>query len=368
MLTSLYIHIPFCDNICTYCDFKKEIASSNKKANYISALIKELNYYKDDFKKVKTIYIGGGTPSSLELNLLENLFKAIEEVIDTKNLIEYSIETNPNDINQSFVSLITKYNVNRVSMGVQTFKVSLLKLLNRNHSIDDVYNAVSLLKKNNITKINIDMIFSIPTSNIVDLQNDLKHIKKLDVTHISYYSLILEEKTVLNYQIEHNKFSLIDEETEALMYNIVLDNLLEQGFNQYEISNFQKQEDYSYHNLTYWTNKEYLGIGVGAHSLFNQQRWFNTNNVSDYISMCENNNFSKNSYSYEELREVLMLGLRLTKGISITNINETYKIDLLQQYPDLIKYISEGLLVIKDDYLSFTRKGLLLGNLVFEIF
>lgn len=207
MLTSLYIHIPFCDNICTYCDFKKEIASSNKKANYISALIKELNYYKDDFKKVKTIYIGGGTPSSLELNLLENLFKAIEEAIDTKNLIEYSIETNPNDINQSFVSLITKYNVNRVSMGVQTFKVSLLKLLNRNHSIDDVYNAVSLLKKNNITKINIDMIFSIPTSNIVDLQNDLKHIKKLDVTHISYYSLILEEKTVLNYQIEHNKFS-----------------------------------------------------------------------------------------------------------------------------------------------------------------
>jgi len=368
MLTSLYIHIPFCDKICTYCDFRKEIASSDKKTKYIDALIKELNFYKDNFKSLKTIYIGGGTPSSLDLELLEKLFIALEAVIDTKSLIEYSIETNPNDINKSFVSLISKYRINRVSMGVQTFNDIHLKLLNRTHKPKDVYKAVELLKNNNIKKINIDMIFSIPTSNIDDLYNDLKHLQNLDITHISYYSLILEEKTVLDYQIKQNKFSLLDEETEALMYNIVLDKLNEQGFIQYEISNFQKNEDYSHHNLTYWTNKEYLGIGVGAHSLFNKQRLFNTNNLSKYITNSLNLNFEKTSYPYEELKEVLMLGLRLTKGINITSINELYNINIMELYPDLLKYIKEGLLVINDDYLSFTRKGLLLGNLVFEIF
>ena len=235
MLTSLYIHIPFCSQICTYCDFHKEMAKQSKKERYIDALITELKLHKEALASIKSIYIGGGTPTSLDINLLEKLLKAIKVTINLDSIVEYSIESNPNDYNIDLVRLIKKYGVNRVSIGVQTFNQKHLSFLGRTHNEQDVLNAITLLRNNEFNNISVDMIFSLINQTKEELEIDLEKVIKLDVDHISYYSLILEEKTKLQFLLDQNKISMNSEDQEGLMYNIVIDTLVESGFKHYEI-------------------------------------------------------------------------------------------------------------------------------------
>lgn len=369
MLTALYIHIPFCTNICTYCDFHKEIAKKSKKEAYIDCLLKELEFHKNDYSDLKTIYIGGGTPSSLDIILLERLLKKIKDLIDLDKIVEFSFECNPNDVNFQLVSLFEKYQVSRFSLGVQTFNEKHLKFLGRTHDKTDVFHAVDLLNKNGLTNISIDLIFAIINQTEVDLLEDIKTALTLEIKHISYYSLILEEKTKL-YDLYHKKqIELIEEDLEGKMYRDVIDHLVDNGFNHYEISNFSKKGYESQHNKIYWQNIDYLGLGVAAHSLIKDKRYYNIDNTSKYIELV-NNDFTllKQSYLREPLREELMMGLRLINGINIKEVNQKYTINIFDKYPKLEYFIENNILKVDDGYLLFTSKGLLLGNIVFEIF
>lgn len=369
MLTSLYVHIPFCSQICTYCDFHKEMAKQSKKERYIDALITELKHHKEDLKSVQSIYIGGGTPTSLDLTLLEKLLSAIKNTIDLDSILEYSIESNPNDYNLELVLLLKKYGINRVSIGVQTFNESHLSFLGRTHHESDVINAIKILRENDFNNISVDMIFSLINQTEKELRSDLEKVVLLDIDHISYYSLILEEKTKLQYLLDQKKISMNSEDTEGLMYNIVIDTLVKSNFEHYEISNFSKDKKESFHNKTYWLNKEYLGIGSGSHSMYDKMRYYNPHNVSKYIKMLEHKNINiKTSYEYDSLNEELMLSLRLMKGINISKINQRYNIDLFKKYPELETFILDKILEVDQGNLRFTRKGILLGNLVFQIF
>jgi len=369
MLTALYIHIPFCDKICTYCDFHKEIASLEKKKKYLYALIKELKSHHNEYNNISTIYIGGGTPSSLSIDLLKQLFKAIDSIINVSKLTEYTIETNPNDITIELAQLFKLHGITRVSIGVQTFNDSHLKFLGRTHTRNDVVMAINNLISSGIDNINIDMMFSLVNQTIKELEDDIKQVTILPIKHISYYSLILEEKTKLYYLYNQKKISMNDEDIEAIMYNKVIDSLSEFGFNQYEISNFSKPGYESLHNLIYWKNKEYLGLGSGSHSLYKGKRFSNIRNVRKYTESIVNTGYSlKEEHVIEPLREELIMGLRLIQGVNISEINSKYNINLLLLYPKINEYIDNKLLKLKNNQLYFTRKGLMLGNIVFSIF
>lgn len=369
MLTALYIHIPFCDHICTYCDFHKEIGKESKQIAYINSLIKELSFYQDKYENIQTIYIGGGTPSSLNSKLLELLFTSIKKYINLNNVTEFTVECNPNDVNQQLIDLFLKYQISRVSLGVQTFNQSHLDFLGRTHDKVDVLNAIDLLNLNNITNISVDLMFALTNQTLDDLKSDIDEVLNLKIKHISYYSLILEEKTKLYQLYTKNKISLIDEDLEGLMYNVVIDSLTSNGFNHYEISNFSKDNYESTHNLIYWKNKDYLGIGVAAHSLIGNERFYNITNTTKYIETVNTDlNKIRTSYLREELREELMMGLRLLKGINIEDVNQRFNIDLFSKYPDLNEFIKQNILQLSNGNLFFTRKGLLIGNIVFGIF
>ena len=369
MLTSLYIHIPFCNQICTYCDFHKELATLNKKEKYINALVKELKHYKDDLVNIKTIYIGGGTPSSLDLTLLQLLLTTINEVVDLENVVEYSIETNPNDLTEEVISLIKECGINRVSVGVQTFNQSHLEFLGRTHTTSDIYEGIRLLKEFGIKNISVDMIFSLINQTVEELDEDLSEVVKLGVNHISYYSLILEERTKLYYLYEHEKISMNSEDLEGLMYNKVIDYLSDSGYPQYEISNFCKPGFESVHNQAYWLNEEYLGLGSGSHSLYKNKRFSSPSNVTEYTEYISNDIYDfHDEYDYSPLVDELIMGLRLNKGINIKEINVKYNVDLLKLYPEIYKFITNNIVEIIDGNLRFTRDGILLGNEVFAIF
>ncbi|HEY8365062.1 MAG TPA: radical SAM family heme chaperone HemW, partial [Haloplasmataceae bacterium] len=235
-MTSIYIHIPFCSRICSYCDFPKKISKSQEIDTYLDCLYEEIKMY-DVKDGVKTLYLGGGTPSILSTEQ----FKKLKKIISLFKLdasYEFTIECNPEHVTEEKVVMLKELGINRVSLGVQTFNDELLKILNRGHNKDTVYQAVDILRKKGIDNINLDLIFAIPNQTMKGVINDLKHIHKLNIPHISYYSFILEDKTVLHYLYQQNKLELVDNDIEAKMYLKVIKTLKKFYYMHYEISNF----------------------------------------------------------------------------------------------------------------------------------
>lgn len=363
-MRGLYVHIPFCKKICTYCDFTKRVPKNKEMIdNYLFILKKELLTYELYFDSVNTIYIGGGTPTILDEEELDLLLSYFDNF---KNIIEYTIEINPETLTKNKAQILKNHNINRVSLGVETFDENLLKIIGRSHSEKDIYNAISILKNVGFNNINIDLMFATPGSSISSIKNDLEKFYKLDIKHVSYYSLIPEEKTILDYQLKHNKITLISNDLEAEMYEYIIDNLEKNGFKQYEISNFAKDDYESVHNKIYWQNMEYIGIGLGASGYLDGIRYTNNHLLKEYekafIETKEIIDFN------EKLKEELILGLRLLKGINIIDINKKYNINLLEKYNEINKYISNGYMEISNGYLKITRKGLLIANDIFLIF
>lgn len=369
MIKSLYIHIPFCHQICTYCDFAKLHANEDIMDKYLDALIQEMSIYRHQFNDLKTIHLGGGTPSSLPLRLLERLLKKLSEWINLSQIEEFGIETNPNDISSSFVSLIDKYHVNRVSMGVESSYDYHLIAMNRSHTVNQVIDAVSLLKKGGFKNINLDFIYAWPNQTFDELKKDIEFAVSLKPTHLSFYALILEPKTKLYHEYKNNHLDLIDEETDALMYEFIRDELPKHGFNQYEISNFAFQGFQSRHNLSYWQVDEYLGIGMGAHSQINERRFHNHSTLKKYIDAVK---LSGNGIESEDpcdlLQETFLMGLRLNQGVNVNHFQEKFKINPFVKYPKLLKNIDEKLLVNEDGIIKLTSKGQLLLNYVEQSF
>ena len=368
-MEGLYIHIPFCKSICAYCDFPKVVTKKENMYKYVSALKKEIDYYQNDIKNIKTLYIGGGTPSILPLDLFDDLLSHLAKYVDLSKLIEFSVETNPQDLSCELINLFKKFYVSRISIGVETFDKELGDYLNRINSFELVDEKIKMIREIGDFDINLDMMYKLPFQTINSLKKDLELIKKLDVEHISYYSLILEEKTILDYRYKRNEFDILNEEIELSMQELIDNELKDLGFIKYEISNYAKESHKGKHNLLYWNLKEYLGIGAAAHSQFNNKRLFNPSDYLKYIEKIENNELDnlKEEYEFDSFSEHFLMGLRKCEGVKLEDVPTSFD-ELINKYPILDYYLENGLLVYENGYLKFTSRGMNLGNLVVEVF
>ena len=338
-LTNLYIHIPFCDHICAYCDFYKRVAKKELITKYIIYLEKELILKKNLLNNINVIYIGGGTPSSIGIDNLQILFKILQKYINFNNLIEFSIECNPKDISHELITLFKNNKVNRISLGIQSFNDEKLKLLNRNHNKKIAINSLKILNEMNFNNINIDIMYGLPNDNIDILIDDFSFLKQYNIKHVSCYSLILEPKTILYHKYLKGQFEIFDEDKEANLYYLIQNHLESLGYKQYEISNFSLPNYQCHYNLNTWDNNNYLGIGTSASYYIDNKRYTNIKNIDSYFESLDHNNLlyfeeeveNKESKMYEEI----MLGLRKTTGININNFNNKYNCNIYEIYPNI---------------------------------
>ena len=353
--SSLYVHIPFCDTICSYCDFCKMIYSQDMVDRYLQALEQEIKTnYRGEI--LKTIYIGGGTPSCLNISQLKRLF-SILSILKKEKTCEFTIECNP-DLTEEKIKLFTEYGINRVSIGIQTIHPDYLSFLNRKHTKKQIIQLIKHLKENGISNINVDLMYAFPKQTIEELQKDLDFFLSLQVPHISTYSLMIEPHTVLD--IQHVK--PIDEDLDALMYETIKNTLQKHQYIHYETSNYAKEGFESKHNLTYWNNHRYYGFGLGASGYIDDIRYTNTRSLQSYIN--GSYRLEENSLSEQEtLENAFMLGFRKTKGISITEFQEKYNVDVLQ-FDVVKKLLKDGKLMKDGDYLSIKEEYLYISNTI----
>ena len=354
MSKAVYIHIPFCNSICSYCDFCKMFYKKSWVDNYLVALKNEIEdrYHKEE---IRTLYIGGGTPSCLNNEQLEFLLKLATH-LNISNLEEFTIECNLNDITEDFLKLITKYHVNRLSIGIESFNEEVLKKLNRHHTFDDAKNKINLCRKYNINNINLDLIYAINGQTLKDLKTDLKLFLKLKPEHISTYSLIIEDHTLLKINGEEP----ISDELDYNMYEYICKTLKNKAYDHYEISNFAKYGYKSKHNLTYWHNEEYYGFGLGACGYIDKVRNENTRSLTKYL----NNEFVSDFTLVGQktmMDNELMLGLRLTDGIDIKEFEEKYQKSIFDEY-DIKTLIKNNDLVKKKNHIYIHPDKLYIMN------
>ena len=358
MAKSVYIHIPFCKKICSYCDFCKMIYNSKWVGSYLEALKKEVEerYLEDD---IKTIYIGGGTPSCLNENELTKLF-LICKLFKKNSNYEFTFECNLNDITDSLIRLLINNGVNRISIGIESFNVKKLDFLNRHAEFNDALKKINICKKYGLNNINVDLMYALPEESLLMLIKDLRLIKKLNINHISTYSLIIENHTMLSYK----NTSPINEDLDAKMYKLICHKLKKYGFNHYEISNFAKKGYESKHNLTYWNNEEYYGFGLGASGYVEGVRYDNTRSLTDYLK--GDIILNKEILSEKEIMDYeIMLGLRKTTGINAKEFYDKYHVNIQSKYPieELIKakdlIYKDGNIFINPDKLYIMNEILL---------
>lgn len=334
----IYIHIPFCKTICSYCDFCKFIYNKKWIDDYLNELECEIKkIYKNE--KIKTLYIGGGTPSALSFEQLEKLFSIIK-IFNLDNDYEFTFECNIESIDYKNLDFLYRNKVNRLSIGVQTFNSKYLKFLNRFHTREEVFKKINLAKEIGFKNINIDLIYAIPNQTILELNNDLSDFLSLDINHISTYSLIIEPHTKLYIE----GISNIDEEIDYKMYNLICETLKKNGFNHYEVSNFAKNGYESKHNLVYWNNLEYYGFGCGASGYIDNVRYDNTRNLSKYLSGKYLDNYHDVTLN-EKIENEFILGFRKIDGINILNFYEKYNFNVLEF--DIIKKLIDEEKLIK---------------------
>ncbi|MDD4212883.1 MAG: radical SAM family heme chaperone HemW [Bacilli bacterium] len=365
---ALYIHIPFCSHICTYCDFYKMRAKESVKHEYISTLIQELHLKKSFYDAIETIYIGGGTPSSIPMEHLKRLFDAILKEIDPSKLIEWTIEANPQDITEEFARFIQDYGINRVSLGVQSFQEKRLKVLGRTHTRLDVLHAIKILHQVGIKNVNADLIYGLPGDTIKLIKQDLIQIINMGFTHVSPYTLIIEPKTMLYLAQEENTFLPLPDEEEATIYRFIQRFLNSYGLYQYEISNFCIKGYESLHNQVYWKNDHYIGLGASASYYIDQIRYTNIKNLRLYT---EGVKIGKLKYEEkaeltqeEEMQNEMMLGLRTIRGISLQEFEAKYGKALLDVYPVVNRLIHDKQLILKRGYIAIPTNRLYVSNTI----
>ncbi|WP_342268648.1 radical SAM family heme chaperone HemW [Spiroplasma endosymbiont of Aspidapion aeneum] len=344
-LKHLYIHIPFCSKICYYCDFVKQILPKNKKdvMKYLFLLIDELDAYKDRLNEIETIYIGGGTPSCLESNELEIL---LNYLFKFKNVREFTIELNPESMNIEKLKLLKRYNVNRLSIGCQSFNNNLLKSIGREHNIDQSIKSINIARSLGFQNISIDLIYNIYGQTDLDIKTDLEYINKIRPNHISWYSLILKENSIWG------KIKKSLPENDIFFDSIVNNGLKKLKYRRYEISNYTLDNKESLHNIGYWMCNMFAGVGFGASGYeYIGNKYFLTRNINNIMSY--NKKFEELSIKEHYFNKVMM-GLRLISGIEMTGTNEKiwyYFYDAIQ------KNLNNGLLVFKDNFLKCSERG-----------
>lgn len=359
MKKALYIHIPFCDHICGYCDFARGYYSQELADKYLAALIEELN--GKDLSSIETIYIGGGTPTALNLLQLETLFKALKPY--TNKLVEYTIEANPESLTKAKAQLFKDYNINRVSMGMQVSQSHLLELIERKHTFKDVKDKIKILKSVGIENISVDLMYGIPNQSLEDLKTTLEKIVKLEITHVSLYALTIEP----NSKFGLKGYQEASADLDADMYEYALDYLENAGFKRYEISNFAKAGYESKHNKVYWQYDDFIGAGLFASGKEGYQRYTNTRSLKEYLAGKRKDEIIALSKT-DEAFEYIMMNLRMVKGFRIKNFNQRFGFDFKEKYKSQLKTLeNDKLIIVENDIIKASNYGLeILHNVIEE--
>jgi len=368
--SSAYVHIPFCTQICYYCDFSKVFIKNQPVDAYLEHLIQETRSY--EIGKLRTLYIGGGTPTALSAQQLAYLLTELPKVMDLSEVEEFTIEANPGDLDPDKIAVLKDSQVNRVSLGVQTFDNKMLKKIGRSHQEQDIYDNIRHLKQAGFDNISIDLIYALPGQTMDQVKENVAKAIDLDIPHMSLYSLILENHTVFMNRMRRGKLPLPKEELEAEMFEYIIEELEKGGFEHYEISNFSKPGFESRHNLVYWDNAEYYGLGAGASGYVDGIRYKNHGPIRHYLEAVEAGKarITEEHLTLEEkMEEELFLGLRKKTGVSKARFEEKFGVSFDQRYGQVVASLTEqGLLVPDDKQIRMTKRGLFLGDTVAEKF
>ena len=368
--SSAYVHIPFCTQICYYCDFSKVFIKNQPVDAYLEHLIQETRSY--EIGKLRTLYIGGGTPTALSAQQLAYLLTELPKIMDLSEVEEFTIEANPGDLDPDKITVLKESQVNRVSLGVQTFDNKMLKKIGRSHQEQDIYDNIRHLKQAGFDNISIDLIYALPGQTMDQVKENVAKAIGLDIPHMSLYSLILENHTVFMNRMRRGKLPLPKEELEAEMFEYIIEELEKAGFEHYEISNFSKPGFESRHNLVYWDNAEYYGLGAGASGYVDGIRYKNHGPIRHYLEAVEAGKarITEEHLTLEEkMEEELFLGLRKKTGVSKARFEEKFGISFDQRYGQVVASLTEqGLLVPDDKQVRMTKRGLFLGDTVAEKF
>lgn len=366
----LYVHLPFCIKKCAYCDFLSGPVSRAGQESYVLALLREMQAVSEKEKReISTVFIGGGTPSVLDCQLMEMLLQGMQEHFCLAPDAEVTIEANPGTLTMEKLNLYRKYGINRISIGLQSVKDEELKMLGRIHTFSQFLESYEMARKAGFTNINVDLMFAIPGQSYSGWLENLRQAAALEPEHISAYSLIIEEGT----PFAQRKLDLPDEDTEYRMYEDTAKVLESYGYHQYEISNYAKTGKACRHNIGYWQRKDYLGLGLGAASLVGNRRFSNTTDMKEYIAKSsEPQNIRKEEEILsreDEMGEFMFLGLRMTEGISKAAFLDTFGISVENVYGEVLeKYKRQGMLLEENGRIFLSRVGIHVSNVIMADF
>ena len=369
---AVYIHIPFCKKICHYCAFNKYFYDGQPVGRYLNALDAEMGFYHlMKQKKMDTIYVGGGTPSCLNMQELEQLLESIQQRMDYNEATEYTFEVNPGELSLEKCQLLRDYGVNRISMGVQTFNDNLLRKIGRNHREQHIYQCIEWLRNSGFENLSIDLIFRLPGQTMEDFEESLTKALSLELPHYSLYSLIIENQTVFHQLMREGKLPLPSEDVDADMFQLAIERLEMNGIHQYEVSNFAMEGYQSRHNLKYWQYKQYYGFGAGAHGFISGQHYYNHGPVHHYLKQINQQvkpiidiqTLSKS----ELMEEYLFLALRMNRKFSLKAFETAFQTRADELFKDFFEIQREReLLVMEGDTVRLTTRGLFLADTVFR--
>lgn len=372
--TAIYIHIPFCDRKCFYCDFCSYRSSQARKADYTETLCAEIALYADVLRSatISSIFIGGGTPSTLPAAQIQRIFATLHRYITLEAQAEVSCEANPESLTPFFLETLLQCGVNRLSLGVQSFDDAVLQAIGRLHNAQRALFVVKMAQSAGLSNINIDLMYGLPLQSKASYANTLQTALALGVQHISAYNLIVEERTALHHQIEKGICSIPDEEEQLAMYEMTKAALESCGYKQYEISNYALPGMECRHNLRYWQRGDYIGFGQSAHSFLRQDghplRFQNVGSYAAYQSSVAQGRRFPNPQpltTAEEKFECIMLGLRLLKGFDYRAFDRQFQADFWKEYQAPLQQLqAAGLLEVEGDFVRLTQSGLKLQNQV----
>ncbi|MFR6454716.1 MAG: radical SAM family heme chaperone HemW [Peptoniphilus lacrimalis] len=367
---SIYIHIPFCRSRCHYCDFCSSVIDKKQVEKYIKYLKKEIHLYKGilEGREISTIFIGGGTPSSIDEIFIGQILEEFKNFNFSKD-IEITIEANPNSLSLEKLKKYRNFNINRISIGAQSFNNKILKTIGRIHNKEEIFKTVKKIKEAGFTNFNIDLMLALPYQTLKDIEESVEILKILNPNHISYYSLIIEDNTNIKKLYDKNSSLFPSENMDRKMYHYLVDNLEKIGYNQYEISNFAKKSFECKHNLSYWTLKDYLGFGLSASSNIRDKRFTNTCSFSSYYKSLDKEkkpiDFSEILSKKDRMNEFSIMGIRLNSGIDTKNFEEIFSTNFFKYYEkEIDKHIKDGLIEVKEDKICLSKKGRDLSNIV----
>ena len=371
----LYIHIPFCKRKCHYCDFVSFSGKQELIEQYINSLKKEIINYKinkEDYL-INTIYFGGGTPSYIESKYIIDILQELKLKFNISKDVEITIEVNPGIVDEQKLNDYYNSGINRISFGLQSTKSELLKLVGRIHSYSSFLESYNLARKIGFKNINVDLMIGLPVQTLEDVGKDLERITELKPEHISVYSLIVEEGTIIEERISNKELYIPSEELERKMYWEVKKELEKQGYVHYEISNFAKPEYESKHNLSCWNQEEYIGFGLAAHSYIDNKRYSNTENIEKYIVGVDDpvrlQTIHETQSQEDKMKEYMLLGLRKIDGVKISDFKNKFVDNPIYLYREsLNKLVTQELIEIDIDSIKLTNKGIDLANIVWEEF